>query len=610
MLNFNAVLDEIIPQLPIAKKASVEQYAAMMINLSKELSSSSKRRFRKPRMACRIAGSEEKNSVRLAVLFLAEMERLGYLETRRHKDGIKTIAEAYPTDKLISLLVRCQPAPNIRRYPIPTCETQTTFSVRRGLKQKREINGIQAVAETPFMVNDFMFWFMQEFPPFTVEDPQYLQYDIAIKEAERHLHKKFKFPYFMCSRGRLYDDSTVGFSTQGADHEKALILPYKREVLTDDGYRALLEATEGYSELNLDIGTTLAVARDPVAHESIWRKADKPYSFMSCADLLSTFHTDRTIPLPAFVPLDGRCSGLQHWSALLRTTAITNRLGMEIQPAVDGLDIYEYVAQEWRKELPEHQKEYATRKTCKKPVMTFAYSATRKSSMDNVHELHGAPVEWDKELKIFKTVGKGLERGTSASLGSHLFNKTNQILEPIVEGVEWMRQCASLIIEKTNHPRIQWVTPDGFIASQYTIKWDKLDIQVRDSQRKNHKVSIRVPQMGKTGKALPSIKKAQSGIGPNVIHSLDATHLRMVAHELHERGIPGVWIHDSFAVHVNYRDVLYDIIIEKFIELYDRNYLQELKDYWEYLYKVELPNPPSLGDWDLHSLRKCPDFFA
>jgi DNA-directed RNA polymerase len=611
MLNFNTVLDAIIPHLPIARKSSVEKYAAMIINLSIEISAKSRKRFKKPRLACHIALSHEVPDIRLAVLLLAELERIGMLETRRRKQGIKTIAEAYPTEKLMQLLIKAEPAPNVRRYPIPTSQTQAEFEVRRGIKLSRQIDGVQAVAETPFVINDFSYWLMEAFPPFEEDDPQYLQYHVAFNEAGRYLHKKFKFPYFFCSRGRMYDDATVGFSTQGADHEKALVIPCHKEALTESGFKALLEAAEGYSELELSIDETLEIARDPVRYKDVWSKADKPYSFMACADFINTYINDKSIPLSSFIPLDGRCSGLQHWSALLGTSAITARLGMESAPADDGLDMYEFVAHVWASKLEEAFKEFATRKSCKITVMTFAYSATRMSSMDKIHELFGAKSEWSSELDKYVMLDDGgLSRSQTAKLGSQLFDVTNEILQPIVVGVDWMKSCAKMILEHTNHPRIQWRTPDGFEASQYTIKWNRLDIRVRDSRRKQHKVSIRVPQMGKTGEPIPSVKKAQSGIGPNIIHSLDATHLRMVAHELQKRGIVGVWIHDSFAVHVNYRDVLYDIIIEKFIELYDRNYLLELKEYWEYLYKLKLPEPPTMGDWDVNTLRNCKEFFA
>jgi hypothetical protein len=55
--------------------------------------------------------------------------------------------------------------------------------------------------------------------------------------------------------------------------------------------------------------------------------------------------------------------------------------------------------------------------------------------------------------------------------------------------------------------------------------------------------------------------------------------------------------------------VLYDIIVEEFIKLYSREYLAELKVYWEKEYNVELTSPPTLGDWKPEQLQGLTRFF-
>jgi len=54
---------------------------------------------------------------------------------------------------------------------------------------------------------------------------------------------------------------------------------------------------------------------------------------------------------------------------------------------------------------------------------------------------------------------------------------------------------------------------------------------------------------------------------------------------------------------------LYKEIIDAFIQLYSREYLLELKTYWERKYKVELPDQPKMGDWEPESLRTLTNFF-
>ncbi len=612
LINFEKILDSIIPYMPIGKKASVEKYSICAINLIHHLSArvDPSKKFRRPRVACQIAPSQEKADIRLAVCFLAELEIIGLIEVRSHKEGIKTITETYPTEKFVELIKKHEPMQNVVRRPVSIDKVQSEFEVRRGIKQDTVGEALAAIANTPLTINQYMFNFMTVFPPVDESDPQYLQYDNSMKHAEEYMGKKFKLPYFMCSRGRAYDDSTVGFSTQGCDWEKALTQPVQKMVLDSEGYLALLEATYGYAEQEWTVAEIIEMAASPVDLEHVWRTADKPYMFMACADLLAQYHDAPEQPLAAFVPLDGRCSGLQHWSALLRSDAICDRLGMTALPNVDGLDMYEYVAMLWKESLDPHLQHYATRKAAKKPVMTFAYSATRMSAMDYIDELYGAKKKWSAEESKYVAIDNGLLRKESALLGSGLFNKTNEVLQPMVEGVDWLKECMPIIIGATNHPRVQWPTPDGFLASQYTVKWNKLNIEVRDSRKRKHKISLRVPQMGKTGEELPSIARAQSGIGPNIIHSLDATHLRMVALRLKECGIYGLWIHDSFAVHVNHRKLLYKFIVEEFIKLYSGDYLLVLKEYWEQHYNVVLPMPPRQGRWKPETLLECTEFFA
>ena len=351
----------------------------------------------------------------------------------------------------------------------------------------------------------------------------------------------------------------------------------------------------------------VAFARNPERYRDEWIKADKPFCFMSCANLLMQYYDNPKALLPAFTPLDGRCSGLQHWSAMLGSDAITNRLGMEKSEAIDGLDIYEYVAYVWQDELEEEYKLLITRKLCKKPVMTFAYSATRMSSMENCDDILGRELSWVDGG--WNTSKEGLDRKETFKLGGHLFDVTNKILQPMVEGVNYLKECVEIIMSKTGDTDIIWASFDGYTCTQRAYKKEEMRVTVRDSLGKQHEVKLQVPQLDMYGQKVPSTSKGKSGIGPNIIHSLDATHLRMVAIRLIKLGLPAIWVHDSFSVHSNYRKLLYKIIVEEFIKLYSVNHLLILKELWESTYNVELPMPPIMGSWNINTLNKCARFF-
>jgi len=408
------------------------------------------------------------------------------------------------------------------------------------------------------------------------------------------------FPNYLCSRGRIYTGTTVGFSPQGADHEKSLVLPVHSEPLTQAGYEALLEATSGYAEQDWDAQDHIRHASDWFKEYYSWSKADKPYQYLACAELVRLYHEDPTQPLPSFTPLDGRCSGLQHWSAVTRSTAITNRLGMEYEEAPDGLDIYEFIAKSWGMTLEDALKQYASRLAAKVPTMTWGYNATRMTSIEHIDSLFGEEREWKDGGWV--VVKSGLDRKTTAALGSDLYNRLHESLGELSEAVKWVGTCARTVGKKNIY--INWTTPDGFVGQQKKVVMKEVRLQPILSNGKRMDVTINEP----TRKA--DSRRHVSSLAPNIIHSMDACHLRMVARRLQELGLPSIFVHDSFATHSNYREVLYKVIVEEFINLYSRNVLQNLKEEWEKLYEINLPEPPKLGDWDVEKLIICDAFFA
>ena len=497
-----------------------------------------------------------------------------------------------PTYELISMMVEGGLPPILTHVVKEGCEVPAA-KVRYGIPQSSHLLATEGITATKFKVNKFILELYKANEPYKDS----IMASRAVQCAELiQDEKSFKFGCFLDSRGREYTDTTIGISPQGADHEKAMCLPIFSEALSADGLRALVGAADDYSEDSRYIGLPTmdsaclyaAQARD--SHNLEWKQWDKPYSGMALARLISDYMEAPELPIAAFVPRDGRCSGLQHWSALMRSSAITDRLGMELEEAADGRDIYEFVAYKWDYYLADEHKYVATRKGAKKPVMTFAYSATRISAMDNVCDMHPE-----------------LERKIACQLGSQLFNTTNEVLQPIVAGVDWLKACMSIICATGAH-QITWDTPDGFTASQDYRVTEEEDITVVIKRRK-HKITIKKDVLDDDGAYIPKLSKHKSAIGPNVIHSLDATHLRMVALRLKEVGLPAVWVHDSFAVHANYIPFLDKVIREEFVKLYSGNYLLALKLQWEQKYGVALPDEPVMGDWDLNVIHKCERFF-
>tara|TARA_R110002153_G_scaffold34365_3_gene102876 strand:- start:17380 stop:19224 length:1845 start_codon:yes stop_codon:yes gene_type:complete len=552
-----------------------------------------------PRIAKKMLDATDPFNV--ALRFVGEMELAGYVKFERGMDERIVL----PTKKFLELNLDCERAPESAiSYPKLNGEEIPRAPIRGGVSDamNKHVASIASdMASEEFEINTFIADLLAKYPPEFDKTSSAFMYKRALKSAKLMEDEKFRFPYFLDSRGRMYTDTTCGFSPQGADHEKALVIPTYAEPLTPSGFQALLEAANGYSEQNWSEHDMVRHVKDPERYYNEWSNSDKPYSYMACAELVNRYMLSPDTCIPAYIPLDGRCSGLQHWSAVVRSNAISRHLGMHVDEA--ALDIYEKVADDWAKSLPMEWTYLATRKAAKIPVMTWGYNATMMTSMDHISKLFGAKSKWDDALGAYVTYGEGLERGVTSKFGAQLYKQLQDTLGPLQHAVSWVSDCATMI-SKANNVEIRWPTPDGFTCLQRKVKGKPRDLDCKLSNGDRFQLDIMDFSV-----ETPNTGKHRSAIAPNVIHSLDATHLRMVARRLRELGLPMIFIHDSFATHCNHREALYDIIIDTFIELYSREYLVELKNYWEALYEIELDSPPALGDWEPESIRGLKRFF-
>ena len=552
----------------------------------------------------------------IALRFLGEMEIAGYLTLHKQKmKGSKDKAQMeriiIPTDKMLGLeLGGLKNVPDsVVKMPAVCGKDYLSKSivVRHGVssKKNKEVAAVtRDMADERFTINDFILDLMKAYPPHkdTIEEHLYaFSLERTMNTAEQLREQTFRFGYFLDSRSRMYPDTTCGVSPQGADYEKALLLPTYAEPLTPKGVEALISAAWGYSEIEWDMAIMIRHARSPEEFRLEWMTADKPFCYMACAKLLEMYDNDPESSLPAFAPLDGRCSGLQHWSALTRSRAITAHLGME--PEEHELDIYEKVAEDWAETLTEANRVYATRKAAKVPVMTWGYNATRMTSMEHLDSMFGQKRKWSRTEKAFVVVEEGLERATAGRLGCDLYDNLKVTLSDLAVAVEWVSECATKI-SKAGNCDIHWPTPDGFECKQRKLVGVPVTLEIYLSNDERFTADI----LDYSGQK-PAHGKHRSAIAPNVIHSLDATHLRMVARRLAALGLPMIFIHDSFATHVNHRDVLYREIVDTFAELYSGNWLATLQAYWTDRYGLEFDAPPAQGGWDPETTKVLKRFF-
>ena len=125
-----------------------------------------------------------------------------------------------------------------------------------------------------------------------------------------------------------------------------------------------------------------------------------------------------------------------------------------------------------------------------------------------------------------------------------------------------------------------------------------------------HKVTLRKP----TDKLNKS--KQVTGASPNVVHSADATHLRMTVNACYDLGITEFSaVHDSFGVHAEDYATMNRVLREQFVAMYTNynpleNLLETAKSMLPVKEHKKLPALPPKGDLDLQDVLKADFFFA
>ena len=156
----------------------------------------------------------------------------------------------------------------------------------------------------------------------------------------------------------------------------------------------------------------------------------------------------------------------------------------------------------------------------------------------------------------------------------------------------------------------------------------------RHNAFKKNKIGITLRGISKTlviNENLYKTNKAKQSLAiiPNIIHSLDASHLsNVIINAFENETYPILTIHDCFGTHPNLMDQLYNIVKIEFIKIYltenfiDKFHTKNLDSISEHGYIIEkdniteinyikiknskifIPNKPKIGNFDLNEIQK------
>ncbi len=463
-----------------------------------------------------------------------------------------------------------------------------------------------------------------------------------IKTAEEF--SKYDQIYFPCNmdfRGRVYP--LPSFSFQGDDLNKGLILFADApacEDMEDIGWLAVHGANlAGVDKVSYDDRKQwvkdneqdiLASAIDPLGH-TFWMNQDEPCQFLAfCFEWQAwkTWETKHSSPkgFVSGIPIafDGTCSGLQHFSAILRDPV--GGAAVNLLPSDKPNDIYGVVAAKVNEAIAQDLKtgtiddvvdtkikfgtktlaqvwhmHGVTRKVTKRSVMTLAYGSKEYGFRDQIYEdIISKDMQEQKENSVFSDANCWQ---ASAYMAKLIWNAVRTTVVAAVEGMKWLQDCAKLVTKKGQV--VTWTTPMGLPIQQSYMECESRQVRLRCAGK-----NIRLYSLNMTGNI---DKRAQAqGVAPNFIHSMDASHLQLTVCNAVDAGIHHfAMIHDSYGAPVAQAKHMYKVVRESFIKMYtDHDVLESFRDDMKKLSDTKLPDFPARGILDLNEIIKSKYIFS
>ena len=429
--------------------------------------------------------------------------------------------------------------------------------------------------------------------------------DLSVAESLRAADR-FYLPHSLDFRGRVY--AVPSFNGQRSDHIRAMLRFADGLPLGDSGaywlavHLANCGDFDGISKGTLDArfawtidneDTITAVASNPYDTVDLWRRADKPFQFVAACIEYAGF-LEQGITYISYLPiaLDGSNSGLQHYSASLRSSegSLVNLI-----PSDKPADLYQSVADLTVKAMEEDAAKGSdiaklclangvTRKLVKRNAMTFSYSSGeygfKQQHMTDLMEPLGLKV-LSGELQEHPY---GEDGGFEAAgyIAKKTYKAITSLVSDATSGMKFFQKCAASLAHEGKG--LTWVTPTGLPVTHRYTEWDTKAVKmflydktipvigmgkedkVEDGDvLKQVRLTIRTKPTERINKA-----KAKSAVAPNVIHSLDASHLMLTVLKAKEQGIKHFsLIHDSFGTHAANTSDFFYIIREAFVEMYE-----------------------------------------
>ncbi|AHN84679.1 RNA polymerase (endogenous virus) [Gutovirus Vc1] len=476
-------------------------------------------------------------------------------------------------------------------------------------------------------------------------------------------YEALHYVYTLDFRGRVYAQGSL-ISPQGGDLQKGLIRFAEAYPLGEKGAywfkvqganvwgwdkeifdeRVSRCETEEFKDMCLDI------AADPISFTD-WTKADKPWQFLAwCFEYAALLewidegNDESDFLSHVAVAMDGSCSGIQHYSAMLRDSVGGKEVNL--LPSDKPQDIYgavanivrgwmESVIDDYTQDVPmwdkieekfgavkgykfaeEWLRVCVTRSMTKKPVMTLPYGSSQLTCRDSMDDyLSDLQSKADKKalatgmatgnIHNFTDKDGDLPRNEAVSYASMMTWKAiGEVVIAARAAMKYIKEVTKVVAELGES--LEWTTPLGFIVKQsvFEVREDK---QVFTNMLGGCK--FRVKEI--TDKI--DARRMGSSCAPNFVHSMDASHLLLATTYFSRAGIKAIAvIHDSFGTHAGKTEELRSLLINSFVDMYlEHDVITNFKEENEERLMIEIDvEIPEQGDLDLEEVRLSPYCFA
>lgn len=473
--------------------------------------------------------------------------------------------------------------------------------------------------------------------------------------------KAIWFPYNMDWRGRVY--AVPMFNPQGNDMQKGLLTLAVGKPIGADGFKWLkvhgancagidkvtFEERIKWVEDNHD--NIMATAKAPMDSIEWWGKLDSPFCFLAfCFEYAGVMHHGLSYSCSLPIAFDGSCSGIQHFSAMLR-----DHIGghaVNLTPSGKVQDIYRIVSDRIEEELKvllvngtdnemvthedkktgeiteriklgtrELARQWLTygmsRKVTKRSVMTLAYGSKEYGFADQVYEDIVIPAIDSGSGAMFTEPSQA-----SRFMAKMIWEAVSVTVVAAVDAMKWLQGAAKLLAAEVKDKKtgeilkpclpVHWVTPDGFPVWQEYRKKDTTRLNLMFLGSFNLQ-----PTVNKGTKKELDKHKQESGISPNFVHSQDGSHLRKtVVHTHRKYGVMSfAVIHDSFGTIPADAEYLFRGVRETMVETYrDNDVLLDFYEQFEYQLhesqRDKLPELPKKGKLNIEDILSSDFAFA